>query len=1016
MKINKIYVKNINSIREATIDFLQLPLSDATFYAIVGQTGAGKSTILDAITLALYGRVPRLKNAAFSRDWLEKTGAILRRDTTESIIEISYATRTGAYRARWECLRGKDLNAFVIDATTNEILTQKKSESYKKNEELIGLNYEQFVKAVLLAQGAFAQFLQASKKERSDILRDITGFEIYEKIGIATFRKYKDAADEIKSQKTELQGKKSDLLTKTVLKSLEKELNALEKTLEATRTLRQQLEKKVEIKQKIAQIETDLHRQQAEKTTQLTNFEAFLAHEMPRLENFDRAVPLEAACQQLENEQQNVQEIEGKVNISKGKLRKNEANIQLFLEKMTVLLPSDGLNLDCFLSIFSEATQKINQLNSQIELAENEAKNKAEILRHALKNAQIDENEAKNGLHTGGGAFLEIQQQNIEKQYAKLTKMLDLPAHFSETDLSEKRNAIQVQIADLKILTTKQQEGIQLKNNLSEKKTRQNELQTILQSAHQNMSVLASEINALEPEIEALEQQKMGILHEISLQQFQDALQAGKPCPVCGSAHHEPLHQLKIKAKGFDIQTIIDLKKKTLKEKENQKTNQNATHARAQGEQKELETTIEKIETQLETLRKNYVAICEKSEIRLGENLEKIIEEFAQKVRDINALEILSRQRIGFTAVVEAANLVESATAQSQSLRQKMMQQFPMAQQILAQQQAQLQRFHELQNLSKNEHQWLTENENSLIQLTKKVAFLTTDLSQKLEKLDFPNVQSLQKALTLGHETAKQLRSKRANFEEMQTRLAQSIVEKSQQLAEILTEETKNLPDLTILEAEKQETNIKINALDKERTERHNQLHVQDRLGKEVQILKEKIDALSLENERWNLLNGLIGDAKGANFMSFAQEVTLARLIEFANLRLQKLNPRYQLDQPKANEADELMIVDAQMGDERRIVNTLSGGETFLVSLALALALSDLTSGKVKIESLFIDEGFGMLDNETLEEAIATLENLQGSDGRQIGIISHVDALKERIPTQIQVTKMAGGFSEISVI
>ncbi|MFM2268744.1 MAG: hypothetical protein RL757_2185 [Bacteroidota bacterium] len=1016
MKINKIYIKNINSIREATIDFLQTPLSDATFYAIVGQTGAGKSTILDAITLALYGRVPRLKNAAFSRDWLEKTGAVLRRDTTESIIEISYATRTGAYRARWECLRGKDLNAFVIDATTNEILTQKKTESYKKNEELIGLNYEQFVKAVLLAQGAFAQFLQASKKERSEILKDITGFEIYEKIGIATFRKFKDAADEIKNKKTEFQAKKSDLLNKTALKSLEKELNTLEKTLEATRMLRQQLEKKVEIKQKIAQIETDLQRQQAEKTTQRTNFEAFLAHEMPRLESFERAVPLESACQQLENEQQKVEEIEKKINVSKEKLRQNEANIQLFLEQMTALLPNEAMNLDNFLSVFSEAIQKINQLNSQIELAENEAQNKAEIFRHALKNAKIDENTLKNGFDTGGGAFLENQRQNIENQYAKLAAMLDLPAHFSEIDLSEKRNDFQIQIADLKILAAKQQEGIQLKNNLSERKMRQNELQTILQSAHQNMDALTSEIKELEPEIEALEQQKIGVLHEISLQQFQDSLQAGKPCPVCGSAHHEPLHQLKIKAKGFDIQTIIDSKKKTLKEKEIQKTNENATQARAQGEQKALETTIEKIENQLEILRQNYAEICEKSGIRLGENLEKVIENFAQKVRFTNELETLLRQRMGFAAVMEAANWVESATTHAQSLRQKMAQQFPMAAQILKQQQTQLQRFHELQNLSKNERQGLTENENSLVQWTKKVTGLATDLSQKLEKLDFPNVQSLQQALTLGHESAQQLRSKRANFEEIQTRLAQSILEKSQQLAEILTDETQNLPDLAVLEAEKKETDLKINSFDKERTERQNQLHVQHRLDKEVQILKEKIDVLSLENERWNLLSGLIGDAKGANFMSFAQEVTLARLIEFANLRLQKLNPRYQLDQPKANEADELMIVDAQMGDERRIVNTLSGGETFLVSLALALALSDLTSGKVKIESLFIDEGFGMLDNETLEEVIATLETLQGSDGRQIGIISHVDALKERIPTQIQVTKMAGGFSEISII
>ncbi len=121
------------------------------------------------------------------------------------------------------------------------------------------------------------------------------------------------------------------------------------------------------------------------------------------------------------------------------------------------------------------------------------------------------------------------------------------------------------------------------------------------------------------------------------------------------------------------------------------------------------------------------------------------------------------------------------------------------------------------------------------------------------------------------------------------------------------------------------------------------------------------------------------------------------------------------LDIPLEEEEDDLIIVDTYLGEERRSVRTLSGGETFIVSLALALALSDLASKNVKIESLYIDEGFGSLDPEALDVAISTLEQLQVESDKTIGIISHVESLKERIETQIQLEKNSGGFSKIVI-
>jgi DNA repair protein SbcC/Rad50 len=164
---------------------------------------------------------------------------------------------------------------------------------------------------------------------------------------------------------------------------------------------------------------------------------------------------------------------------------------------------------------------------------------------------------------------------------------------------------------------------------------------------------------------------------------------------------------------------------------------------------------------------------------------------------------------------------------------------------------------------------------------------------------------------------------------------------------------------------------------------------------------------------RWDNLNRLIGSATGDKFRSFAQGLTLQHLTQLANRHLAGFSSRYTITK-KAGDNLELEITDAWQADIARPISTLSGGETFLVSLALALGLSDLASNKVQIKSLFIDEGFGTLDAETLDTAMDALENLREA-GKSIGVISHVEAMKERIQTQIQVVRTAGGYSSISI-
>jgi len=190
------------------------------------------------------------------------------------------------------------------------------------------------------------------------------------------------------------------------------------------------------------------------------------------------------------------------------------------------------------------------------------------------------------------------------------------------------------------------------------------------------------------------------------------------------------------------------------------------------------------------------------------------------------------------------------------------------------------------------------------------------------------------------------------------------------------------------------------------------QLHADTEQRERLQGFLDAVAAQQQQYDDISYLHSLIGSANGDKFRRFAQGLTLDNLIYLANQQLQKLHGRYELKR-KTHDALVLSVLDTWQADTERNTKTLSGGESFLVSLALALALSDLVSHKTSIDSLFLDEGFGTLDAETLDIALDALDNLNAS-GKTIGVISHVEAMKERIPNQIKVIKKSGlGVSEL---
>jgi exonuclease SbcC len=180
--------------------------------------------------------------------------------------------------------------------------------------------------------------------------------------------------------------------------------------------------------------------------------------------------------------------------------------------------------------------------------------------------------------------------------------------------------------------------------------------------------------------------------------------------------------------------------------------------------------------------------------------------------------------------------------------------------------------------------------------------------------------------------------------------------------------------------------------------------------GEQAQALLA-IEQQRVECRRWDNLHALIGSADGKKFRNFAQGLTFELMVAHANRTLQHMSDRYLLVRD-SNEPLELNVMDNYQAGEVRSTKNLSGGESFIVSLALALGLSRMASQNVRVDSLFLDEGFGTLDEEALDVALDTLAGLQ-QDGKLIGVISHVPALKERLATQIRVRPLSSGRSRL---
>jgi exonuclease SbcC len=289
------------------------------------------------------------------------------------------------------------------------------------------------------------------------------------------------------------------------------------------------------------------------------------------------------------------------------------------------------------------------------------------------------------------------------------------------------------------------------------------------------------------------------------------------------------------------------------------------------------------------------------------------------------------------------------------------------------------------------------------------IAKLSAELEMAARQSGFPDLAALMQAIMDEESVQKVENTKSALLKDgnkIEGAIQSTLSQVEQLTAQALSEKTAEE-----LEGDERAIQSNFNILNQNLGATETTLNVEYQRAQNAAVLLDRLNAQKLEYQRWKLLDDLIGSADGTKFRVFAQGLTLQQLTLLANKHLEQLSGRYKL-QRRSFDNLELEIMDTFQADNCRSVKTLSGGESFLVSLALALGLSDLAGRNTTIRSLFIDEGFGTLDENSLDLALNTLENLQGA-GKTIGIISHVKELKERIGVQVLVRKGGNGFSSV---
>lgn len=1078
MKILSIEFENLNSLVGRTkIDFTDPIFVESGVFAIVGPTGAGKTTILDAICLALYGRTPRLSGIGKSDN------EIMSRGTGECSAEVRFETHRGVFRCTWSQHRaGRKANGNlqtqkheIVDEKTGEILENRVSQIDQIVIEKTGMNFDRFTRSMMLAQGEFAKFLQSNDGDRAAILEQITGTEIYCDISKAVFERNRD-----EEQKKALMSKEIEGLS--VLDAQSRETIRLEHA-----TLSEQAELQKEHSSRIRQAIGYLDRMNELRNTEqklrvekdrIFKEEEDFAFDARRLAEARKAESIHPTFEklgllrrQLETNQNRLNELakllqSSDAALTKTKVRSEDAAEQLKKTELHVREEKPRIQAVRTLDQEVDSVAKI--------LLDLEHQQELDAAKIATRNKDIEklEDELKDlcGDRTVEATQSEITR--IEREIETLFDGRDIESILSEQKIlqSEKDHWHQ-----LKTILSELDEQIRLKADI-EKQAKANETERVdlknrLTSQKKNAGQLQEIVSLLETQREQLQRIQ-------NLETQRQHLVDGRPCPLCGSLEHpfatDHFPQPDENAVKLDEQRTLLRETEDIVRKIEQETVRNEEQSRQTREKSDenIERT-ERLRSDAEqilvVLDPDAMPDADRVEARLIQTSERI-DCLNQKLTDIEKLrktvdrhkndikksnEILAQieKEKAIRQTIDAAREsrkddIAKRSSEKQKLTQQRLELFGEtnpddAEKLLDEQIEQKRRALKLAETDR------TEAENKCVETrarhgavetsitTDKEAIKNTNgefyvlceqaefvseqdyFSAKLDARELERLTEKQSELNRRKQETETLWKKnQEDIEAEQAKAAQIQVEQNK------TEQVESKPsepapwdstDRDALAEKLDEIETNLQMLRERIGSLTEQLRKNDELSKKQDELRQAYDKQFQECAVWKKLNDLIGSASGKKFQTFAQGLTFTQMIRQANRQLEKMSDRYVLIQnDQAEKALELQVLDAYQAGTIRSTKNLSGGESFLISLALALGLSAMSSRNVRVDSLFLDEGFGTLDEQTLDTALTVLEGLR-QEGKQIGIISHVATIRERINTRIRVRRIKEGRSSVEI-